>query len=94
MVVPFYQNFDPTNSIVYCNRATAFKKHKDFDLMKTDSQKAIELNPKYFKAYLRNGEACIELGKLDSVSDLLMIDKGIKLLQKALYICWKLTENE
>lgn len=62
--------------------------------MKEDSDKAIELNPRYFKAFLRSGEACIELGKLDSATDLLQIDKGIKHLQKALYLCWKLSETD
>lgn len=28
---------DPTNHIVYTNRATAFKKHKEFQLMLEDS---------------------------------------------------------
>jgi len=55
---------DPSNHIVYTNRATAFKKHKEFQLMLEDSQNAIDLDPKYFKAFLRNGEAAVELGKL------------------------------
>lgn len=84
------QNFDPHNAIVYTNRATAFKKHKDFNLMLQDSQQALELDPAYFKAYLRNGEALVELGKLDSERDVSLIDRGIKHLQKALYYCWKL----
>jgi len=32
-----YQNYDQTNPIVYTNRATAFKKHKEFELMMSDS---------------------------------------------------------
>ena len=51
------------NAIVYTNRATAFKKHKEFQLMYEDSLKAIELDKNYFKSFLRNGEACIEIGK-------------------------------
>lgn len=56
-------NLDPENNIVYTNRATAFKLHKEFKLQYEDSQIAISLDTKYFKAYLRNGEACIDLGK-------------------------------
>jgi len=48
---------------VYTNRATAFKKHKEYVLMYEDSSKAIELAPDYFKAHLRKGEAAVELGK-------------------------------
>lgn len=61
--------------------------------MKADSEKAIELNPQYFKAFLRNGEACIELGKMSHVQDLLMIDKGIKQLQKSIFLVWKLDQS-
>ena len=61
---------------MYTNRATAFKKHGDFELMFQDSQTAMGLEPDYFKALLRNGEALVELGK--SATDLCRIDKGIK----------------
>lgn len=70
--------FDPTNAIVFTNRATAFKKHLEFDLMMSDSQKAIELDQSYFKAYLRHGEACIEVGKQVKQTDISLIDRGIK----------------
>lgn len=56
-------NYNPKNHIVYTNRATAFKKHKEFQIMYEDSLKAIELDDTYFKAFLRLGEACVELGK-------------------------------
>jgi len=55
---------------VYCNRATAFKKHLEFTLMYEDSLQATQLNPTYFKAFLRNGEASVELGKMAKYSDL------------------------
>lgn len=63
-------NYDSSNPIVFTNRATAFKKHSEFKLMQEDSQKAIELNPSNFKAFLRNGEACVELGKQIKETDL------------------------
>ena len=57
-----------------------------------DGEQAIALNDKYFKGFLRHGEAAIELGKHSS--DLSLIDRGIKSLQKALYLCWKLEEAD
>ena len=51
------QALNPTNHIVYTNRATAFKRHKELQLMYEDAQKAIELDPTYFKSFLRLGEA-------------------------------------
>lgn len=79
---------------MYCNRATAFKRHGEFELMKQDSDHSISINPNFFKAYLRNGEACVELGKKETVNDLQLIDKGIKQLQKSLYLIWRLTEED
>ena len=55
---------------MYTNRATAFKKHMEFSLMYEDSLQATQLNPSYFKAFLRNGEASVELGKMSKYSDL------------------------
>ena len=83
-------DLNPESHIVYTNRATAFKRHQEFKLQYEDSQIAISLDPKYFKAWLRNGEACVDLGKSPQVTDVSLIDKGIKQLQKALYLCWKL----
>lgn len=48
---------------VICNRAIAYKRLKKFSLMYDDSLQVIELDPELYKGYLRNGEACIELGK-------------------------------
>jgi hypothetical protein len=71
----FYQNINPTNYLVYTNRATAFKKHREFELMYEDSKTALHFNPDYFKAHLRHGEASVELGKrADTIQ---MIDDGI-----------------
>lgn len=57
--------------------------------MYEDSKKAMELDPCYFKGFLRHGEACIELGKHQKHQNLKIIDEGISHLQKALYLCWK-----
>ena len=74
----YHQNYDQKNAIVYTNRATAFKKHTEYELMLNDSQKAMDLDQTYFKAWLRNGEAHIELGKLSKQTDISLIDRGIK----------------
>ena len=49
--------------------------------MLEDSQKAMDLDSKYFKAYLRHGEAAIELGKKCTCTTIELIDKGLKSLQ-------------
>ena len=89
-----WQNLSPDNYIVFTNRATAFKKHQEFELMMEDSKNAIELNQDYFKAHLRHGEACIELGKRPKYIDLELIDSGIQSLQKALNLCWKMVPSD
>lgn len=70
-------NLSPDNYIVFTNRATAFKKHMEFELMMDDARNAIDLNQEYFKAHLRHGEASIELGKRPKYVDLELIDLGI-----------------
>lgn len=50
-------NLNPESAIVYTNRATAFKKHKEFQLMLEDGQNAVNVDPNYFKAFLRLGES-------------------------------------
>ena len=54
---------NPYSHIVFTNRSTAFKRHKEWQLMREDAEAAIELDPSYFKAHLRLGEACVEMGK-------------------------------
>ena len=75
---------------MYVNRATAYKKLKKFDLMYDDSQSAIEYDDTYFKSYIKNGEACLELSKSTNHRDTVLIDKGLKRLQKAIMILEKL----
>jgi hypothetical protein len=59
-----------------------------------DSTRAVELCPTYFKAYLRLGEAAVELGKLPRQVDTSLIDQGIAHLQKGLSLCWKLSPGD
>ena len=37
--------------------------------MLDDARSALELNSEYFKAHLRHGEACVELGKRPKYTD-------------------------
>ena len=50
-----------------------------------DTLRAIELDDTYIKAYMVNGEALIELGKLEESTA--KIEKGIMRLRKALSMC-------
>lgn len=54
---------NPRQHVVLTNRATAFKRHKEWQLVREDAQAAIDLDASYFKAHLRLGEACVEMGK-------------------------------
>lgn len=58
--------------------------------MLEDSEKAMDLDCKYFKAYLRHGEAAIELGKKSTCTSIELIDKGLKSLQQAYSLCWNM----
>ena len=50
-----------------------------------DTLRAIELDDTYIKAYMVNGEALIELGKVEE--NTAKIEKGIMRLRKALSMC-------
>lgn len=54
--------------------------------MYDDSIQAIELDDSYFKAYIKNGEACVELGKNPRHDNCDLIEKGIKRLKKGLML--------
>ena len=49
-------------------------------MQREDSERAIALDAKYFKAYLRHGEASIEIGKLPKHQSTELIDLGIQSL--------------
>lgn len=86
-------NYNPNNPFVYCNRALAYKMKEKFQLMFDDSQAAIELDDQFFKGYLRNGEACMELGKGHRFENTEWMDKGIKRLHKAISILERIKES-
>jgi len=46
--------------------------------MYDDSIAAIEFDDTYYKAYLRNGEACLELAKSNKIMNMDLIDKGLR----------------
>eukprot|EP00029_Vermamoeba_vermiformis_P001172 TRINITY_DN1133_c0_g1_i1.p1 TRINITY_DN1133_c0_g1~~TRINITY_DN1133_c0_g1_i1.p1 ORF type:complete len:487 (+),score=149.98 TRINITY_DN1133_c0_g1_i1:1-1461(+) len=56
---------DPTNAVLYSNRAIANLKIENYGFAIADSTKAVELDPKMAKAYYRRGCAHYFLGKLD-----------------------------
>ncbi len=65
-------NLDPFNktlsSTLYANRAAAYLKLKKHTEALTDCNKAIQLNDNYAKAYLRRGEARMELGDYEDAT--------------------------
>jgi small glutamine-rich tetratricopeptide repeat-containing protein alpha len=46
---------DPMNTVLYSNRAAAFSQNNQHEKAVADSQKAIELDPEFSKAYSRLG---------------------------------------
>ena len=58
--------------------------------MYDDSVTAIELDDNSYKAYLKNGEACLELSKNKNHRNTEMAEKGLKRLLKAISTLEKL----
>lgn len=58
--------------------------------MYDDSVQAIENGDSYYKGYIKNGEACIEMSKSNNHTNLDLCDKGIKRFQKAIFIIEKI----
>ncbi|XP_060572004.1 tetratricopeptide repeat protein 28-like, partial [Ruditapes philippinarum] len=56
-------SLDPSNHILYTNRAAAFAKTQQFQKSLLDARKSRELNPKWAKAYIREGSALQQLGQ-------------------------------
>ena len=46
--------------------------------MYDDSTSAIEYDDTYYKAYLRNGDACLELSKSKNFLNLDLVEKGLR----------------
>lgn len=84
----------PHNPVLFINRSLAYKKKQKFQLMYDDSIQAIELDDQNFKAFVRNGEAHIELGKKQTFKNTEHIEKGIRRLQKALMIIEKIKPSD
>ena len=57
---------NPADPKIYSNRAACYTKLMSFDLSLKDCEKAIELDPKFIKAYLRKANA--QKGKSDIVT--------------------------
>ncbi|KAH7638812.1 uncharacterized protein LOC124491262 [Dermatophagoides farinae] len=57
---------DPSNSVLYSNRAISYIKIEDYLHAEHDCNKAIELDPKFVKAYYRRGIARKNLGRYQS----------------------------
>lgn len=53
---------NPTNEILYSNRAFAHIRLENFGSAAADATQAISVNPKYGKAYYRRGDASMALG--------------------------------
>jgi hypothetical protein len=62
--------------------------------MYDDSLLAIELDPSNYKAYIKNGEACLELGKPKNQKSTDMCEKGLNRLKKAIMIIEKLKSTD
>ena len=62
--------------------------------MYDDSIAAIEFDDTYYKAYLRNGEACLELSKNNKIMNLDLIEKGLRRFQKAISILERIKPND
>jgi len=62
--------------------------------MYDDSIAAIEFDDTYYKAYLRNGESCLELAKNKNVMNTDLIEKGLKRFQKAISILERIKPHD
>jgi stress-induced-phosphoprotein 1 len=73
---------DPTNATYLSNRAAAYQKLMDFVRAKEDAAKAVELDPKFTKAYLRKAGCEFFLKEyhkaIDSYKKILSYDEGNK----------------
>ena len=54
------------NSIIYANRGLAYQKLKKHTEAIADFDKSIELNPNYFKPYLRRGDSRNDQGDFEA----------------------------
>ncbi|KAI4320554.1 hypothetical protein MLD38_034023 [Melastoma candidum] len=64
---------DGNNAVYYCNRAAAYIHNSQFSVAINDCFKAIEIDPNYWKAYSRLGNAYYGMGRFADA-----IEKGYK----------------
>ncbi len=70
-------NINPTNAVYFSNRAAAYSSARKHDLALKDAEKAIELDPKYAKAWSRLGLAKYVLG--DAKGSMEAYEQGLKI---------------
>eukprot|EP01098_Paradermamoeba_levis_P001478 TRINITY_DN1175_c0_g1_i1.p1 TRINITY_DN1175_c0_g1~~TRINITY_DN1175_c0_g1_i1.p1 ORF type:complete len:290 (-),score=60.45 TRINITY_DN1175_c0_g1_i1:626-1495(-) len=75
---------DPSNPVLFSNRAFCHIRLEDFGLAREDSEKAIQIDPTYAKAFYRRASAYFALGKYnESLKDFRQVakmcpgDKGV-----------------
>lgn len=68
---------DPTNAIIYCNRAAAYSKLNQHDLAAKDCEIALAFDGSYAKAYGRYGLALHGLGMLKEAKE--SLEKAVSL---------------
>jgi serine/threonine-protein phosphatase 5 len=67
---------DQDNAILFANRSMTYIKIEQFGLGLDDASRAIELDPKYVKAYYRRGTCYLALGKYtEALNDLRRVTK-------------------
>ena len=62
--------------------------------MYDDSVMAIENGDNYYKSYVKNGEACLELSKNPNHQNLDLCEKGLKRFLKAIMIVEKIPQSD
>lgn len=81
-------HLDPSNCIVYANRALSYLKSKEYDNAERDCDRAIQLDNGYIKAYSRRGLTRHKRGKyqqaIDDFEKALELEPGNKEITKLL----------
>lgn len=60
---------DPRNPIFYCNRAAAWTRLGDYDKSISDANLSLRYNPRYSKAFVRQGDAYFRMEKFKEAAD-------------------------
>ena len=82
------QRLDPSNAVYFFNRATTFYQMSNFVECEKDATQAINLDPRYTKAFIRRGLARDAQGKLElALQDFESaenLEKGLSVVEKKL----------